>query len=72
MKYGYTEVSDIVINVQMTAHDIQRLIKIVEDYTGEDNKWFASNTAATLRDCLNKSADAMIGEGQYLKERNNA
>lgn len=71
MKYGYTEASEVICHVQMTANDINRLVGIVESYTGEDNKWFASNTAKTLKDCLTKMANAMETEASYLKEKTN-
>lgn len=71
MRYEYTQVDEVNVSIGMTPNDITRLIKILEDYTGDDYKWFASNTAKTLREAIQKVATAMIREGEYIKENTN-
>lgn len=71
MKYQYTQADEVIVSMGMTPNDMTRLLKIVEDYTGDDHKWFASNTAKTLREAIQKAATAMIREGEYIKENTN-
>ena len=72
MQYQYTQTEEVVVSIGMTPDDMTRLIKILEDYTGDKFKWFASNTANILREAIQKTATAMIREGEYMKENTNA
>jgi hypothetical protein len=68
MQYQYTQADEVNVSIGMTPHDMTRLIKILEDYTGDECKWFASNTANILRDAIQKTATSMIREGKYILE----
>ena len=72
MQYQYTQADEVIVSMGMTPSDMTRLIKILEDYTGDECKWFASHTAKTLREAIQKTATAMIREGEYMKENTNA
>jgi len=72
MQYQYTQADEVIVSMGMTPNDMTRLLKILEDYTGDDHKWFASHTAKTLREAVQKVATAMIREGEYIKENINA
>jgi hypothetical protein len=71
MQYQYTQADEVIVSMGMTPNDITRLIKILEDYTGDECRWFASNTANILREAIQKTATAMIREGEYMKENTN-
>jgi hypothetical protein len=71
MQYQYTQADEVNVSIGMTPHDMTRLIKILEDYTGDECKWFASTTANILREAIQKTATAMISEGEYIKGKTN-
>ena len=71
MQYQYAQTEEVIVSIGMTPHDMTRLIKVLENYTGDECKWFASNTAKILREAIQKTATAMIREGEYIKENIN-
>lgn len=71
MKCQYTAASETETTLSFTSHDLFKLISIVESYSGDDMKWFCTSAARTMREAIDKMANAMVSEAEYIKEKNN-
>jgi hypothetical protein len=67
MNYGYTDVRELNVSVQLTLHDIDRLRKCIENFEPSENVWFFKRFKEMLRECQDKAAEVMDAESKHIK-----
>jgi hypothetical protein len=67
MNYGYTDIKELNVSLQLTLHDIDRLRHCLAEFEPTENVWFFKRFKELLRECQDKAADSMQTECQHIK-----
>ena len=67
MKYSYTDINDLQININFSLSDIERLRDCVRDFEPEEHKWMFKRFKETLKEAQLKAAEAMDLEARHIK-----
>jgi hypothetical protein len=70
MKYSYTDINDVQINITFSLNDVQRLRDCVRDFEPEEHKWMFKQFKETLKESELKAAEAMDLEARHIKREN--
>lgn len=70
MKFNYTDISDLQINISFSLSDIQRLRDSLRDFEPEEHKWMFKRFKETLKEAQLKAAETMELEARHIKQEN--
>jgi hypothetical protein len=68
MKYEYSKVSEVEVSMSLTANDMERLIKILNETNSEENQWFRKNAIEKFESATKALGHQMEIEGRNLVE----
>jgi hypothetical protein len=67
MNYGYTDIRELNVSLQLTLHDIDRLRRCIAEFEPDENVWFFRRFKEVLRECQKQAANSMDLEAQHIK-----
>lgn len=67
MKFSYTDISDLQLNISFSLSDIQRLRDSLKDFEPEEHKWMFKRFKETLKEAQLKAAETMRLESETIK-----
>lgn len=67
MNYGYTDINELNVSIQLSLHDINRLRHCIADFEPAENVWFFKRFKEVLRECQKQAATSMECESQHIK-----
>ena len=70
MKFSYTDISDLQLNISFSLNDVQRLRECLKDFEPEEHKWMFKRFKETLKEAQLKAAEAMDFEARHIKQEN--